>query len=542
MDRRGLGAIGVALLVYGVLACFKLGSSDLGPDEGRFGISAMNILADHRQLAIVSEEPLGGPGWKPYLYPLMLAASMSVGGKSELTLRIVNVIAIAASSLCLYHVARAFLPRAGAVLALVFLLLNPVSLRYARTAMPEPWVLLPGCVALLSAYRFWQRPQWISAVATGIALGLGVLAKLWLALPFMLACSVLFVLKLRERREVPVVGGMIAALLSFIVVATSHIALALVMAPEAAAHWWRVYFIHYFTSRIGGTDYDPAMWYRPWWFYLAALFKLAAFGLPFVLLGAYRAVRHWSWPITGVLLALLSPAVVFSLFRVKQASYVIAAFPAVALLFAIGVLHFWGSDDRRSFSTAAALAMLIAALLFGAGALSASEALALVVLYAAQLLVVLVSAGTGRVRHGALVAAALVGLVLGDIMVVRQSLQFRTHYREISAYFRERLSPLQPTDLAFVAPEHPSMAFYTFRSGEYWETFYTKKDDATHLDELTRAARAFYIVDSSGRLYGSRITASKMRALESLAEDVTPDIERVVGTHIGVRAFVPRTR
>jgi hypothetical protein len=33
-----------------------------------------------------------------------------------------------------------------------------------------------------------------------------------------------------------------------------------------------------------------------------------------------------------------------------------------------------------------------------------------------------------------------------------------------------------------------------------------------------------------------------MRVLESLAEDVTPDIERVVGTHIGVRAFVPKTR
>jgi len=286
------------------------------------------------------------------------------------------------------------------------------------------------------------------------------------------------------------------------------------------------------------------MWYRPAWFYFAALFKLAAFGLPFVLLGAYRAVRQWSWPVTGVLLALLSPAVVFSLFRVKQASYIIAAFPAVALLFAIGVLHFWGSDGRRSLSTAAALAMLATALLFSAGALTTSETLALVVLYAAQVLVALalVSVGTGRLRHGALVATALVGLVLGDIMVVRQSLQFRTHYREISAYFRERLTPLQPTDLAFVAPEHPSMAFYTFRSGEYWETFYTKKDDATYLDELARSVRAFYIVDTSGRLYGSWITPSKMHALETRAQEVTPDIERAVGAPIGVRAFVPRTR
>jgi hypothetical protein len=284
------------------------------------------------------------------------------------------------------------------------------------------------------------------------------------------------------------------------------------------------------------------MWYRPWWFYLVALFKLAAVGLPFVLLGLYRAGRDWSPSRGGVLLALLSPVVVFSLFTVKQASYIVAAFPAVALLFAIGMLHVAGTERRADLSAAAALSGILAALLFGVGALTAPETLALLTLYGIQMLVVSVRAIPWRLRHAGVVSAALAGLLLGDVIVVRQSLQFRTHYREISAYFKDRLASLQPADQAFVAPEHPSMEFYSFRSGEYWETFYFKKDDAAYLDELARGARAFYIVDPSGRLYGSRMSVSRMRALESLADDVTPDIERAVGARLAVRAFVPRTR
>jgi 4-amino-4-deoxy-L-arabinose transferase-like glycosyltransferase len=530
------------LVVYALLACFKLGVSDLGVDEGRFGISAINILTDHRQIATVSEQPLGGPGWKPYLYPLVLAASLGVAGHSETALRFVNVAAVALSALCLYHVARAFLPPAGAMLAAAFLLLNPASIRYARTVMPEPWVLLPGCVALLSAYRFWRRPRWLTAAITGAALGLGFLAKLWLVFPFALACAVLFLARLSDRPRTPVVGGAIVGVVAFLLVASSHVALALVLAPETAAHWARVYVVHYFTSRVSGEAYDPAMWFRPWWFYLATLFKVAAVGLPFVLLGAARVARTRSLPIGGVLLCLLSPVLLFAVFRVKQASYIVAAFPAVALLFALGMLQVWNSDRRAGVQVATAVSMLLAASMFVVGGLGAAEAVALLVLYAMQALIVFTPRSAVQLRRGGLVAVVFLALVAGDVLVVRQLLDFRTHYREIAAYFKDRLAASQPADRVFTAPEYPSLEFYAFRTGEYWETFYFKKDEATYLDELTRGLRAFYIVDPSGRLYGSRMSVAKLNALETLAVDVTSDIERVTGARLAVRAFVPRGR
>lgn len=555
-----LGLIGLVIAVYALLACFRLGSADLGADEGRFGISAMNILADHRQFAIVSEKPLGEPGWKPYLYPLVLAGSLSVGGKTEFALRIVNVAAVAASALCLYYVARAFLPKGGAILAALFLLLNPGSVKYARTVMPEPWVLLSGCVALAATCQFWRRPGWIAAAATGIALGAGFLTKLWLVAPFALACAILFLHAFIRTRDPRVLAASAVGGVSFVAVSASHVAASLVLAPEAVAHWREVYFFHYVTSRVGGAGYDPAMWYRPWWFYLAALFKFAAFGLPFVMLGAYRALRDASSSLAWIGVALLSPVLLFAPLKVKQASYIIAAFPAVALLFAMGALVLWEARwtpqgvagpasprPRRadelgrdqSFAVAVALSMVAACLALGVGAIGRSEAGALILFFAAQAAVFYLPSFPVSLRRRAVVCAALAGLLVGDVLVIRQMLQFRTHYREISAYFKERLSPLPPTEPAFLAPEFPSMEFYTFRRGEYRETYYVHTTDAAFSQELAGRPRIFYVVDPSQKLYGSGMSTAKLAALRGRAIDVTDRIERSIGERLPLRVFVP---
>src|SRR6266849_2951929 len=73
----------MVFVVYFTLALFKLGSSELGIDEGRFGVSAINILSDRHQLATVSEDPLGEPGTKPYGYPIVLGAAVWLLGKTE---------------------------------------------------------------------------------------------------------------------------------------------------------------------------------------------------------------------------------------------------------------------------------------------------------------------------------------------------------------------------------------------------------------------------------------------------------------------------
>src|SRR5271167_4414259 len=89
----GRMAVIATLLGYAALALFQLGKADLDTDEGRYGISALNILYDYHQLAIVSPEPDGVP-WStwPYMYPAELAGSVLLLGKTEFALRVVNVV------------------------------------------------------------------------------------------------------------------------------------------------------------------------------------------------------------------------------------------------------------------------------------------------------------------------------------------------------------------------------------------------------------------------------------------------------------------
>src|SRR5208283_1612037 len=89
----GRVAVIATLLAYAALALYHLGMPDLEADEGRYGISALNILSDYHQFAIVSPDP-GGVSWStwPYAYPTMLAGSILLVGKTEFALRFVNVV------------------------------------------------------------------------------------------------------------------------------------------------------------------------------------------------------------------------------------------------------------------------------------------------------------------------------------------------------------------------------------------------------------------------------------------------------------------
>ena len=77
-------AIIATLLAYAALSLFHLGRPDLETDEGRYGISALNILNDYHQIAIVSPDP-GGVAWStwPYVYPAELAGSILAAGEDR---------------------------------------------------------------------------------------------------------------------------------------------------------------------------------------------------------------------------------------------------------------------------------------------------------------------------------------------------------------------------------------------------------------------------------------------------------------------------
>ena len=528
-------------VAYFSFALFRLGSSELGIDEGRFGISAINILSDHHQLATVSEDALGKPGTKPYGYPVLLAAAVWALGKTEFALRAMNVIVLAIAALLLYgFVVLVVGDRTVASLTFALFLLNPGTLTYAPTVMPEPLVVAFGCLGLFCAAEFMTQESLFWAGACGFALGFGFLSKMWLVLPFALACfSILGLKVLTERRRVFLVGSVLA-FFSFLFAAASHLILVLLLTPQAWSHWLGTYFLFSFASRLAGGGYDPAMWYRPWWFYFAVAFKASFFGFPLLFLGLLALRRRFHLPTAVVLLSLLSPVFVFSLFRVKQASYIYPAYPALAVLLALGWMYFVKDAGRKALFVASLLSVGAAACFFIKDVFGPREFIALAGLYSLYPVVALAGLRLHVLARYGVAAALLCALLFADALVVRQTISPRIYYQEIAQYFRPQLASRKPQEVVFTAPAYPAMQFYTFRSGEYWETFYVKKSAAEVAENLRHANRTFYLVDPSQTLYGGRISPEKLEALREYGVDVTEEVERALGHAIPLRVYVPR--
>jgi hypothetical protein len=124
-------------------------------------------------------------------------------------------------------------------------------------------------------------------------------------------------------------------------------------------------------------------------------------------------------------------------------------------------------------------------------------------------------------------------------MAVRRTLEHRTYYREIAEYFKSSLSSLSPGKVAFVSPEFGAISFPTFRTGQYWQTYYFHEDDAAFERDLMDRRQVFYVVDPSGKLYGGQPSPGEWQALQEHAREITPKVEAFIGHRIALRIFVP---
>jgi len=521
-------------------AIVKLGTSELGSDEGRFGVSALNLLHNPHQFAVVSEDPLGPPGTKPFGYPFLLAASILIFGKTVFALRIANVIILVGGALFLYGFVELIMEeRTAALLTFAFFLLNPGTVTYARVAMPEPLVVAAGCFAMFCAAKFLTNGRLSWAAACGFAIGLGFLSKLWLVLPFALACFSVFAFQFFRERKGVVVTGVLLACSSFVFVAASHLILVLCLDPGSWQHWTGIYFLFSVGSRMAGHGYDPAMWYRPWWFYPAALLKASFFGLPLLLLGIQSVRKQRQLLVAAVVCSLLLPVLAFSFFRVKQASYIYPVHPALALLISLGFIYFKEAGRLEQ--------LLVCLISIGAGAflffehvLGVSEFTALTCLYLLYFTACVVGRRFGHASRYVVAAALFSALLFADARVAKQTLQPPLYLSEIADFFRPQLLKARPEELVFTAPIFPAMEFYTFRGGEYWQTFYAHKSLAQVTDDLRRGAQVFYVVDRSQALYGSEVSPDKLQALREYAVDATGQIEQKLGHSMPLRIFIPR--
>ena len=383
----GRAAAIAVVLVYAVLTLYHLGRPDLDADEGRYGISALNILNDFHQIAIVSPDP-GGVSWStwPYVYPVELAGSIVLLGKTEFALRLVNVVLMVLTAFCIYRLAVLLLKdRNLALLAFGLFLLNPATIAYARSAMAEPSVVFWGCAAMVAAANYWETGRPWYAALSGIALGLGFLSKLWLILPFGAAVALLLLARLPEATVGKTVRDCALGFVVFLVVAGSHLLLLRLLSPPNLKIWLATYFQGAAATRVGGAGYDPKLWYKPAWFYFGALFKGLFFGLPLLFLGISDLVRRRRFLVLGVAAWLVGPVFVLSLFKVKEAAYVSQAYPALALLMACGVLPFLETARPVAVAISVLASMALATFFFAVGAVTKTQFLMMLVLYVVYL-------------------------------------------------------------------------------------------------------------------------------------------------------------
>jgi 4-amino-4-deoxy-L-arabinose transferase-like glycosyltransferase len=530
----------VVLVLYSMFGLFRLNFSDFQVDEGRFGISALNIISDVHQLATVSEEPLGPPGTKPYLYPVLVAGSISVLGKNNFAVRFVNVLLLALAAAFVYFTIRLLTKdRTLSLIGFGLFLLNPGTLSYARTAMPEPSVVFWGTAAIYACAKFYESGVMIWALVCGFMLGLGFLSKLWLVFPFGLACLALFAIKLIKEKKIRYTLVPLLGFLVFLVVAGSHLTLVRILEPKELGSWLGMYFKTTLSSRTGGTGYDPAMWFQPWWFYFASFFKASFFGFPLLLLGFQSVRKRQSYAVAAVALCLLVSLPLLSLFKVKEAAYLFPAYPGMIILMAFGLVYLWQDATDKEVVIVTFIAALVAPWIYTKKVFGLPELVMIEVLYLLYFAVGLVSRRYANFARCVVTVAIAMAMLTTSVVAVRRDMHHRTYYREIAQYFAGALRDEKPQQIVFVAPEFPSLEFYAFRTGQYWQTFYFQEDAGTFERHLIEGQLRFCIVDPTNASYGGKISAEKWRTLQLHSSEVTPEVEAFVGHRLAFRIFVP---
>jgi len=241
-DKFGWTIILAATLVMVVLLSLNLGVNDLvGGDEGYYGVMARNILNDPRYIVNTSLSPLGPPGDKPFLYPMVLAGSLLVGGIGEIPMRLVTLLVAASSGIFLMLIGSELGDRRAGIIAGLMFLFTPLLANTGRTVSAEPLLVLlslAGVWLFLGAFRNGRSK---AGFAAGALFGLAFLTKLWLvAIPMAgIAGGLLFFrLSSKKRQMTPVI---IYALTGFMLFGSLQLLLCLIFSPDTFRHWLGIY-------------------------------------------------------------------------------------------------------------------------------------------------------------------------------------------------------------------------------------------------------------------------------------------------------------
>jgi len=510
--ERALGVRGrIAIAALCAIVCALLASgldrNDLiYGDEALYAISARNAREGVEFIANPSVKPLGPPGDKPFLYPLLLAASLGVDALGSVHgPRLATLVVFLASVPLSALLGRAlWSPRTGAF-ALVLFAASPLLAHYGRwlrAEIPVTTAVVAAAWAITRAVRT-ERARW--GFAAGAFLGLGFLCKLWLVAPGAaaiaggLAAASIGAGRLRARGAAAI--GL-AALGGFFAVAPAQLVLCAFVSPETLSHWIYIYFGFSFAERLAGATYTDA-WHQPWHYYFTQAGQMIGLILPLAALGAVAVVPRRGAArsrrlAAGLLFGWIALLVPLSIFSVKSGSYVLPILPAFFLLAAAGFSSLIAPGERRVSARSLRLAAILACVLCAASQLAGGLATLrphspiVAAVQAAWIALILAASFVERgaamrwLRGGlaASLAATLAAGVARDAQVVRDASR-DVGYAALARRLAPALDDVDPHEPCFIAPAFPALSYSLFKSGRYWSVPYASEEP-----EFARAALA----------------------------------------------------
>lgn len=308
------------------------------------------LLPDEFRYAEVAREMLASGDWvvprldgvlyfeKPVLGYWWIAASEAVLGPSRFAVRLPAALAVGGTALLAALLARGGgTPAYSSWLAAAVFLSSLLPIAAGTTAVLDGPFTLFLSASLVAFFLATQAPRGsrrrvLLLAGSGFAVGLAFLTKGFLAvvLPSLVAGGYL----LWQRRWRELVG---LALLP------AAAALAVVLPWSLAVHrqapdFWRFFFWHEHVQRF--LEDNPGQHPEPWWFFLAAGPILLLPWAPLLPAAVLRLRESMEPPLRELVrfctVWSIAVPVFFSLSSGKLATYVLPAFPAVAVLVALG--------------------------------------------------------------------------------------------------------------------------------------------------------------------------------------------------------------
>ncbi|MFN8586976.1 MAG: glycosyltransferase family 39 protein [Candidatus Eisenbacteria bacterium] len=467
------------------------GANDLvGGDEGYYGVMARNVLASPAQWPAPALTPLGAPGDKPPLVPMLVALAVRAFGATATGARAVSLVASAVILWASAMLARRASRDAGGWAAFAILATLPWFADSARIACAELPLAAFGLLALLVLAG--GAPGMARGLGAGALFGLAFLCKLWLVvLPGFVAAA--YALAPPRRALVP------GLMIGFMTVAGGHLLLMAALDPAHLQLWWNVAWTFSLSSRAVGQGF-ASYWLHGPLYYAQGLFKALALVMPLLMTGAFHAAVGNTRPLARALVASFAGLVLLSLFRVKSGIYLVPLVPLFAVLAGVGFAELYGGFKSWPLP---------------------------------------LPRGAARGFGGLVLGVAL--LVGGARTVQRLPQRFHdTGYAAIAEALAPRLVDAPPGRPVLVAPEAPTFAFHTFRTAQYWDTPYRPWSRA-RFDSLAgdTTLRAF-VVDPTRRFYGGWPDSATVDWLAAHMHELTHEIAARRGRPLELRVFVRR--